>query len=202
MTRQFGLDSKSTWKRNDTKVSESAFLDSVAAFNIQVDNLCQFLPQDRVQHFAKLDKRELLKQTQIAICRDDLLEKQTQLINGRDAHKTLLAELEGWNQKLAEANDTVLRLQGVVKNFRKKKKFQEKVADIERKVAWMMYDVLKEKLDEVARAKGKAEGEVRKKKAEKAQLQQAVNNARKTMEKMMGQIASLVTSGCSQPNSF
>lgn len=37
-------------------------LQCIRQFNIQVDNLCQFLPQDRVQDFAKLNQQELLKQ--------------------------------------------------------------------------------------------------------------------------------------------
>ena len=31
--------------------------------DIQVDNLCQFLPQDRVQDFAKMNKQQLLENT-------------------------------------------------------------------------------------------------------------------------------------------
>lgn len=55
-----------------------------------MDNLCQFLPQDRVQEFARLNQQELLKQTQVALCRLDLVEKQQDLINARNKHKKLV----------------------------------------------------------------------------------------------------------------
>lgn len=62
-------------------------------FCVQVDNLCQFLPQDRVQEFARLNKQELLRETQIAICRMDLMEKQRDLIAARSTHRKLVKTL-------------------------------------------------------------------------------------------------------------
>jgi hypothetical protein len=39
----------------------------VAKLHIQVDNLCQFLPQDKVPEFAKMDAQTLLQATQLAV---------------------------------------------------------------------------------------------------------------------------------------
>ena len=35
--------------------------------NIQLSNLCQFLPQERVSDFAKMNKIELLENTELAV---------------------------------------------------------------------------------------------------------------------------------------
>lgn len=40
--------------------------------NIQLSNLCQFLPQERVSDFAKMNKIELLENTELAVS-DNLL---------------------------------------------------------------------------------------------------------------------------------
>lgn len=48
--------------------SKADFLKLISKFNIQVDNLCQFLPQDRVQDFTKMNAQELLHNTQISVC--------------------------------------------------------------------------------------------------------------------------------------
>lgn len=40
----------------------------VASLNIQVSNLCQFLPQDRVADFVKMSNTELLTNTMQAVC--------------------------------------------------------------------------------------------------------------------------------------
>ena len=39
----------------------------VAKCNIQLSNLCQFLPQERVADFAKMNKIELLENTELAV---------------------------------------------------------------------------------------------------------------------------------------
>ena len=51
------------------------------SFNIQVDNLCQFLPQDKVAEFAKMTPDELLKKTEHAAADPHLLNWHNELIN-------------------------------------------------------------------------------------------------------------------------
>ena len=55
----------------------------VASLNIQFDNLCQFLPQDKVVEFARMDHYELLKATEKAIGDASMYEKHQQLISKR-----------------------------------------------------------------------------------------------------------------------
>jgi len=52
----------------------------VASFSIQIDNLCQFLPQERVCEFAALDAVNLLKETQRAAAPPAVLEAHQQLV--------------------------------------------------------------------------------------------------------------------------
>ena len=42
----------------------------VGRLNIQIENLCQFLPQDRVADFAKMNPQELLENTEKAVSDD------------------------------------------------------------------------------------------------------------------------------------
>lgn len=64
---------------NGKPCTKTAFLAGVASFNIQVENLCQFLPQDRVQDFAKMNAQELLDSTQISVCSPEVAEMLSQL---------------------------------------------------------------------------------------------------------------------------
>lgn len=41
--------------------------ETVGRLNIQVGNLCQFLPQDKVADFAKMSQQELLENTEKAV---------------------------------------------------------------------------------------------------------------------------------------
>ena len=60
-------DSKSEWTVNGVRQSRAAdAAEQVRALSIQLDNLCQFLPQDRVSEFARLSPPALLVETQRA----------------------------------------------------------------------------------------------------------------------------------------
>ncbi|KAK5648718.1 hypothetical protein RI129_003610 [Pyrocoelia pectoralis] len=139
------------------------------------------LPQDRVQDFAKLNKQQLLQQTQIAICRNDLMEKQVNLINFRERHKEIQVSLENWSKKLQELQDANIRIEGRVKNLTKKKKYTKYIEDIERKVAWIKYENLRVKLDDIKRDKIKATEALNQHKITLQPILGAVSNAEKVV---------------------
>lgn len=91
--RHFDREGLDEFKIDGKKFNRKQFLLKVKEFNIQVGNLCQFLPQDRVQDFAKMNPQELLANTQLSVCSEEvqdqfqsLLElRQKQLDVGKDA---------------------------------------------------------------------------------------------------------------------
>jgi hypothetical protein len=54
----------STWLLNGKQSIKSTVEAEVGRLDVQVGNLCSFLPQDRVNEFAKLKPEELLVETQ------------------------------------------------------------------------------------------------------------------------------------------
>lgn len=54
----------STWTLNGKSSQKNQVDTEVAKLGVQVGNLCSFLPQDRVNEFAKLKPDELLVETQ------------------------------------------------------------------------------------------------------------------------------------------
>lgn len=71
---------KTTWKIDHRAVSESELKRSLKDFNIQLDNLCQFLPQDRVSKFADLKSEDLLKEIERSYSNGELLETHKSII--------------------------------------------------------------------------------------------------------------------------
>uniref|UniRef100_A0A8D8TF68 Structural maintenance of chromosomes protein 5 n=2 Tax=Cacopsylla melanoneura TaxID=428564 RepID=A0A8D8TF68_9HEMI len=59
----FDNKNESKWNVNGRQTTEQQVKSLVAKLNIQIDNLCQFLPQDRVQDFAKMNKQQLFYNT-------------------------------------------------------------------------------------------------------------------------------------------
>ncbi|KAJ1915195.1 Structural maintenance of chromosomes protein 5 [Mycoemilia scoparia] len=85
---------KSTWKLNHRQTPFTEIHKVIRSFRIQVDNLCQFLPQDRVVEFSKMSPQKLLVETQKAVGRYDLVELQEKLIKYRSEEKILLHDIK------------------------------------------------------------------------------------------------------------
>lgn len=93
----------SSWFLNNKHSSLKEIKRVTDGFNIMMDNLCQFLPQDKVALFAKLPANELLIETERAVGSQSLVqfheqlieldEKQTALTSDLDSNKTRLADL-------------------------------------------------------------------------------------------------------------
>ncbi|KAI9725766.1 MAG: Structural maintenance of chromosomes protein 5 [Chrysothrix sp. TS-e1954] len=88
---------KKTWIINDKIVNQKEVRTLAAKLNIQVDNLCQFLPQDRVVEFSQLSGVDRLTSTQRAAAPQYMTEWYEQLKQLR------------WTQKKAEEEQSTQR---------------------------------------------------------------------------------------------
>ncbi|KAJ2515509.1 Structural maintenance of chromosomes protein 5 [Coemansia sp. RSA 1939] len=103
---------KSNWKINGNPVPFAEIQKTMRKLNIQVNNLCQFLPQDRVVEFSKMSTQELLKETQCAVGREDLLELQKELVQLRSEEQRLMTEMHRGSQdadNMRKQNDVLER---------------------------------------------------------------------------------------------
>lgn len=72
--------SKTEWMIDGVLVNESSMKKLMRSFNIQLDNLCQFLPQDRVSKFADLKPEELLREIEKCYKDGELLDEHLNII--------------------------------------------------------------------------------------------------------------------------
>jgi chromosome segregation ATPase len=80
ITSKLIRNSKTKWEIDHKLSNETEIKKLLKNFNIQLDNLCQFLPQDRVSKFADLKPEDLLKEIERSYGNGELLE-QHNLIN-------------------------------------------------------------------------------------------------------------------------
>ncbi|EDN08568.1 hypothetical protein HCAG_05067 [Histoplasma mississippiense (nom. inval.)] len=92
---------KSTFTINGKPSSKASVLELAKSFSIQIDNLCQFLPQDKVAEFAALSPIELLHSTQRAAAGPQMLQWHEDLKSLRAEQKKLLAANAGEREQLA-----------------------------------------------------------------------------------------------------
>lgn len=85
---------------NNKKTSQKNVLTLVRSFSIQIDNLCQFLPQDKVSEFAALTPVELLHHTQRAVAEQEMLDWHEALKDLRREEKSKQTQLEQDKEQL------------------------------------------------------------------------------------------------------
>ncbi|KAJ4369068.1 Structural maintenance of chromosomes protein 5 [Neocucurbitaria cava] len=82
-------DNKSQFVLNGKRVAQNAVTSMARGYSIQIDNLCQFLPQDRVVEFAKMSDVDRLRETQRAAAPPHMVEWHDQLKALRTEEKGL-----------------------------------------------------------------------------------------------------------------
>ncbi|KAF2177212.1 P-loop containing nucleoside triphosphate hydrolase protein, partial [Zopfia rhizophila CBS 207.26] len=88
---------KSVFYINGRQSTQKEVVRLAKSFAIQIDNLCQFLPQDRVAEFAGLTPIDLLRETQRAAAPDEMVQWHEQLKDLRKEEKRV--EIEQRNEQ-------------------------------------------------------------------------------------------------------
>ncbi|KAL9872094.1 structural maintenance of chromosomes protein 5-like [Glossina fuscipes fuscipes] len=126
-TRTFDKNDKSEYFINGHSYSRRDYLEAISKFNIQVNNLCQFLPQDRVQDFAKMNPQEILSNTISSVSNVEILEnfkKLKKLQNNQENNQSTHQKLV---QKLAESKNRFNELKGELNRFNVRQETEDKL---------------------------------------------------------------------------
>lgn len=139
VAREITSENKSTWKFQDKAVSSAQIEQIIHKLHIQVDNLCQFLPQEQVQNFSRMKDKQLLIGTMKAVGKPELEEQFEELTNmqsalGSESLNQGKDELE--LKKLQEENE---RWESDVKSFKEREKLKNNVKTMEKKKVWLTY---------------------------------------------------------------
>ncbi|XP_065087737.1 structural maintenance of chromosomes protein 5 [Ochlerotatus camptorhynchus] len=138
--RTFNRNGMDRYEIDGTKVTHKEYLKRIKDLNIQIDNLCQFLPQDRVQDFTKMNSRELLLNTQASVCRPEMMGLMDQLMEKRRQQKAVTKSSSDNLTKLkeAEAKNEELRVQ--IENMKIRKQYEKEVEICNARKAWLEYE--------------------------------------------------------------
>jgi hypothetical protein len=134
-------DNTSSWWLNGKACTKKDILHVMHDLNVQVENLCQFLPQDKVASFAALDARELLKETELAVGGESLLTKHTQLIQLKNDTKNITQQYKQRQELLEDLKRKNQMLERDVLRFREREKCLKEVAQLELKRPWLLFEL-------------------------------------------------------------
>ncbi|KAM7268547.1 hypothetical protein ACFE04_010713 [Oxalis oulophora] len=184
ITRKINTSNKSEWLSNGRVVPKKDIVEIIQRFNIQVNNLTQFLPQDRVCEFAKLTPVQLLEETEKAVGDPQLPILHQTLVEKSD-------ELKNIKRAIAQNGDTVNKLKALnkelekdVERVRQREELLSKADTMKKKMPWLKYDVkkaeymeakkeekdAKKKLDDAAKSLNDFKEPIEKQKREKAKV--------------------------------
>ncbi|KAF8658782.1 hypothetical protein HU200_059268 [Digitaria exilis] len=183
ITRKIDTKNKSEWLLNGTIVPKKEVIDIIRKFNIQVNNLTQFLPQDRVSEFAKLSPIQLLEETEKAVGDPDLPVQHHQLVERSKEVKALEVALKQKEHTLNSLKALNAQQEKDVERVRLRDNLLKKAELMKKKLPWLKYDkmkkefidivqeqekIAKEKMEEAARIWDDAKGPIEELKKKKA----------------------------------
>lgn len=119
----FFIDGKDATRKQVLKLAQN--------FSIQIDNLCQFLPQDKVSEFAALTPIELLYSTQRAAAGPQMIEWHDDLKRLRSEQKKLLADNKGDRDVLANLESRQESQRADVERVRERAQIKRRIEILE-----------------------------------------------------------------------
>lgn len=193
--RVFNRDGADAFFIDNKPFNRKQFLAQVKQYNIQIDNLCQFLPQDRVQDFAKMNPQELLWNTQISVCSQDVQSSFLKLVEMRKAQNCVGKDVD---KQLKEMQDLELKnnaLRPLIENMNTRNGLVEDLKMSKAKQSWLEYDRLNAKVVEyetdLKKAKEKFDQANKKLEPVKIQAQAMLKNKRLMEDKIQKETNSI-----------
>jgi len=136
----FKATGKSEWRINGRKESQHNVVEKVKRLNVQVDNLCQFLAQDKVISFAAMKPNVLLHETEKAVGGEEMLQNHLQLIKLKNTEKDSGHQYEQRTAVLEDLKKKNAALERDVIRFREREKQLEKVKILQLKKPWVIFE--------------------------------------------------------------
>jgi chromosome segregation ATPase len=163
------------WWLNGKESSHKKIQQVMKTLKIQVDNLCQFLPQDRVVEFAACTPVDLLHETLRAAAPEEMLEWQEQL---RELHKDKRDLSETAHTDADTLKNLENRQQGLqadVDRIREREEIETNVKNLKSALVLAQYQEAKAKFEGAKARRKEAERSLRRFEEESGPSLQAVN---------------------------
>ncbi|XP_071845736.1 structural maintenance of chromosomes protein 5-like [Apostichopus japonicus] len=190
-------DNKSVFTLNGRQSGPQKVKEMVTGLNIQINNLCQFLPQDMVVEFAKMTKVELLENTEKAVGQPELYENHQRLKTCRNEEKRLERSLRETEDNLKIEAQRNGRLEADVKRFKQRQQHLNKIEILEKKKAWVEYDIKRILYIETKTKKAELDGQVKQARSQSNPLEGKRKALEENITEMDGKMR-LLTNQCRQ----
>ncbi|GJN87793.1 hypothetical protein Rhopal_000748-T1 [Rhodotorula paludigena] len=131
---------KSTFELDGNEASAKEVGEKMEELQVQVGNLCTFLPQDRVSSFASMAPPELLRETQRAAGNQNLTRWHKLLIAEFKKAKEAETEVERLSGKLKQKQTKQAEAEKEVRAFEQRERLEQDLALVDVLVKFAHYD--------------------------------------------------------------
>lgn len=152
--------------------------------SIQIDNLCQFLPQDKVAEFAGLSPVELLEKTLQAAAPPQMIDWQKDLKSHFKSQQEAQRSAEQSNEQLRNMEARQQILQADVEKLRERRQIQESIAKLEKLQVIVEYNTARREYAAVKKRAKEAELNLKRLQQSSAPSLQAVNRKQEYYSKI------------------
>ncbi|KAK9367744.1 hypothetical protein V1509DRAFT_625177 [Lipomyces kononenkoae] len=152
-------DNRSEWSLDGKRETAKNVKEVIDRYNVQIDNLCQFLPQDKVASFAGMTPQNLLIETERATGSPQMLSHHEKLKTLHAEYKSIAIATESNQHELAKLKDRQETARVEVERFKERERLQSEIELLERYRPFVEYSVLANRVRE-------AKAEARDKKVE------------------------------------
>ncbi|KAK4155132.1 SMC5-like protein [Chaetomidium leptoderma] len=169
---------------NGQRVSHKEIQKLMRSLRIQIDNLCQFLPQDKVAEFAALTPTELLDRTLHAAAAEEMISWRVQLKEHFKLQKETEHSGETIREELRKMEARQQVLQADVEKLRERKAIQEEIEYLDRLRVVVKYYDARKRFKEAKTRKVAADRSLRQLHASVAPALEAVNKKQEYQSKI------------------
>lgn len=175
-SRKFTIDGQRVSLKEVQKLMRS--------LRIQIDNLCQFLPQDKVAEFAALSPVELLEKTLHAAAPEEMITWRAQLHDFYKAQKETETSGDKIREELRKMEARQQVLQADVEKLRERKAIQEEIEHLNQLRVVVKYHDARKRFKEAKLRKTEAERSLKRLHNSVAPALQAVNKKQEYQSKV------------------
>ncbi|TMW55892.1 hypothetical protein Poli38472_008540 [Pythium oligandrum] len=165
--RMIFRDNKSTWQLDGRDATLKQVTNLMESAKIQIDNLCQFLPQDKVGEFSRMNPMQLLKATENAILDGDLAATHERITELQRDMKDKEHELESARASLElKKNENHQREKEVERILEHESRIEETEL-MEKKCLWLEFEEIKRDVEELKEEKKRCQEQMENAKEER-----------------------------------
>ncbi len=138
--RDISISSGSKWYIDGKHTTNERAKEVIESLNIQLNNLTQFLPQDKVTEFASLGPIDLLKQTENAVLPKHIVETHQKLIEAQKQFRGVNTTVDELRQQIDVLKKKNELLERDVEKIREKEKLSREMEDYQMALPFIQFN--------------------------------------------------------------